>query len=49
MKPCNVFHMFGAAPSVLLAVKVWLGFEYVPHVPYWSAKSGQVLLGSSMM
>jgi hypothetical protein len=41
--------MFGAAPNVVLAVKVRFGFEYVPQVPYDSAYSGHVLFGSWMV
>lgn len=44
MKPCSVAHMPGAAASVEFAVKDWFGYEYVPHVPKASAKSGLFLL-----
>lgn len=49
MKPCNVFHMLGAAPSVVLAVFETFGEEYVPHDPMSSAYSGQVAFGNVMM
>lgn len=49
MKPCKVFHMLGAAPSVVFAVFETLGDEYVPHDPMSSAYSGHVAFGKVMM
>jgi len=49
MKPCNVFHMLGAAPSVAFAVLETFGEEYVPQEPISRAYSGQVALGRVIM
>lgn len=49
MKPWSVFHILGAAPSVVFAVFETLGEEYVPHDPMSSAYSGHVAFGRVMM
>ena len=49
MKPCSVFHILGAAPSVVFAVLETLGDEYVPQLSMSNAYSGQVAFGSVMM